>query len=96
MQTKWWINVRDKPGTLWALLSFFNDRGTVSLEGDLREINQKSDLTGATTEETHLLRRQTASPLREFLTVPITTKNIELLKKLLSGPDIFSSGGLIG
>jgi len=54
----WWIDTRDKPGLLFALLRHFEGDSHVSFEGHLQQL-ALAELPGASTSETLILRRQT-------------------------------------
>jgi len=90
----WWLDTRDKPGLLWALLRHCMGAGRVSLEGNLRPFGIL-DLPGNTHEETELLRRHTVLPRQDFVILPIVAETLSTLKRKLSSPGIFNDGGAL-
>ena len=90
----WWLDTRDKPGLLWALLQHCMGAGRVSLEGNLRPFGIL-DLPGSTHEETELLRRHTVLPRQDFVILPISPETLSTLKRKLSVSGLFNDGGAI-
>jgi hypothetical protein len=90
----WWINTRDKPGLLWAFLRHFESDSHVSFEGDLNKL-ALTELPGASTAETPVLRRHTLEPSLDFIAIPITEENSLALRERLSAPDLFHDGGAL-
>ncbi len=88
----WWLEPRNKPALLWAVLEAFPQGAYLSLEGDLKNFGllERAD---ASSEETSSLRRNTLSPRLDFVVVPVTTALVATLKELLSGPGIFGDDG---
>jgi hypothetical protein len=90
----WWIDIRDKPGLLWAFLHHFGTDSHVSLEGDVRRVSL-SDIPGATGTETPALRRQTLHPPLGFVVIPINADNVRILHERLSATGLFQDGGAL-
>jgi hypothetical protein len=88
------LDVRDCQGTLWAFVALYEGRGRASFEGNLADL-ALDRLEGSSPEETAHLPRQTASPVLDFVVVPLSASNIERLKETLSGPGILGRGGSV-
>jgi hypothetical protein len=90
----WWLNTRDKPGLLWAILRQYVGDCRASFEGDLRQLGILQ-LPGATYDETDLLKRQTRWPREDFVILPILPETLSTLKRNLSVSGLFNDGGAI-
>ncbi len=91
---KWFIDTRDKPGLLWAFLRHFATDSSVSFEGDLSKLIL-TELPGASTTETLVLKRQTSSPILDFVTIPVTAETINILHKHLAARGLFDQDGAL-
>src|SRR5262245_5380380 len=94
MSERWWLDVRDKPGTLWAICDEFAGRGEISLEGDLGRFDLTS-IPGSVVGERGLLRRATESPKLDFVVLPLTDETITRLKTALTGSKVFGRHGAV-
>ena len=92
MSVRWWLDVRDKAGTLWAICAEFVERGEISFEGNLSRFALTS-IPGSTTEERGLLKRATKSPRLDFVVVPLTKQTMAHLKVALAGANVFGWQG---
>jgi len=90
----WWIDTRDKPGLLFALLRHFEGDSHVSFEGHLQQL-ALAELPGASTSETLILRRQTVEPILDFVAVPVTGETAKALRERLSVQDLFHDDGAL-
>ncbi len=91
---RWWIDTKDTPGLLWAVLHHYSGNGRVSLEGPLEAFGL-DHLPGAENVETAALSRQTIDPVLYFVTLPITPQTIQELKARLSRPGVFTDNGAL-
>jgi len=73
-----WIDARDNPALLLAMMKEFVNRSNISFEGTLSELAFLSWPT-ASVKETPVLKRHTILPRLEFVVIPLndaTVKNI--------------------
>ena len=90
----YYIDARDQPGLLWAVLRAVGESAHVALEGDL----QNTGLLGlphASFDETETLRRQTLVPRLDFVVLPTAIAVVTELKSRLSAPGLFGQGGAL-
>ena len=89
-----WIDTRDKPGLLIAMMREFIGNSHISFEGSLENL-KLSDIPGISVEETEVLKRQTTSPRLDFLVVPLSEATINEIWKELSEKDHLVHEGII-
>jgi hypothetical protein len=94
MSGRWWLDVRDKPGALWAICDQFAGRGEISFEGELGRFDLTS-IPGSVASERGLLRRATESPKLDFVVLPLTDDTIARLKTALTGSKVFGRDGAV-
>ena len=94
MTKRIWIDTRDKPGLLNAMMKAFLNKGSISFEGDLSKLSF-SKITGSTTSETDALKRATISPVLDFVTVPLTDETIHIIWQELTEKDHLVNEGII-
>jgi hypothetical protein len=76
MQQRYWLVARDKPGLLVAVMRALAGGAHISLEGDFSRARGLLALSGASTEETEALHRQTTYPLQDFVVLPLEPESI--------------------
>ena len=72
---KFWLEARDKPGLLIAMMQLLAGNARISFEGDLTDI----DISGfelVSHDETPALRRAAAGPPESFIVLPLETETI--------------------
>jgi len=89
-----WIDTRDKPGLLIAMMREFSGNSHISFEGSLENLNL-SGIHGASVEETEVLKRQTTSPKLDFLAVPLNEATLDEIWNELSKKDHLVHEGII-
>lgn len=94
MSHRIWIDTRDKPGLLNAMMKAFNNKGTISFEGDLSQL-YFDQIHGASTKETDVLKRATVRPQLDFITVPLTDETINTIWQELIRKDHLVHEGII-
>lgn len=70
MSTRYWIDPRDKPGLLRAMMLALAGDAHVSFEGDLSRCIFAESLQPSA-DETEALQRQTISPRQDFVVLPL-------------------------
>ena len=88
------LEVRDCQGTLWAFYREYLGNALASFEGDLGAL-QLSNISGASSQETSFLKRQTIEPELDFCVVPINETSIEILKARLSKRGVLGRDGVV-
>jgi hypothetical protein len=68
---------------LAAMAEAYSGRGRLSLEGDLGAL-RGCDLSGASLDETPVLRRNTLEPQQDFTVIPLTEQTLPTLVALFS------------
>ncbi len=91
---KKWIDTRDKPGLLIAMMKEFSTDSHISFEGSLKNLNLNT-IAGTSENETSELKRQTGSPKLDFLVVPLNEKTVEVIWKELYEKDHLVHEGII-
>jgi len=89
-----WIDARDKPGLLYAMMKEFTNKSQISFEGDLSALNFTT-LPNASTKETDSLKRQTTEPELNFIILPLTTETFHNIWHELSEKDHLVNEGII-
>lgn len=89
-----WIDARDKPGLLLAMMKEFANRSNISFEGALGELTFPS-WPNAAVEETSALKRQTISPRLDFVVLPLTHETVKNIWSELSSKDHLVHEGII-
>jgi hypothetical protein len=89
-----WIDARDKPGLLIAIMREFTNQSHISFEGSLRDLAFYGWPNAAYTE-TAVLRRQTISPKLDFVVVPLTELSVEEIWRELSKKDHLVHQGIV-
>ena len=75
MTKKFWIDTRDKPGLLIAVMRELAGAAEISFEGGLGE-SGLAEIPGASFEETTALRRSVLTPELDFLVLPLTDETV--------------------
>ena len=90
------IDAIDKPGLLIRFMrAFQGDTSYIALEGHLSSYDLTA-LEYASLHETASLKRQTISPILDFVVAPLTSQNIEVISKAVQRKDgISKHSGLI-
>ena len=73
---KTWIDARDKPALLLAVMKELVGNSNISFEGDLSNL-ELDKIESSRSDETEVLRRQTASPVLDFIVLPLTEKTLQ-------------------
>jgi len=89
-----WINTRDKPALLLVMLKEFSGGSHISFEGELSHVDFTA-IDGVSTEETQALKRQTISPIQDFMVVPLTIETSKTIWLELSEKDHLVNEGII-
>lgn len=89
-----WIDARDKPGLLLAMMKEFTNRSNISFEGRLGELTFSS-WPNATVEETLVLKRHTTSPRLDFVVLPLTAETVKDVWTEVSAKDHLVHEGII-
>ena len=89
-----WIDTRDKPGLLFAMMNQFNVNAHISLEGDLKDLSF-FDSEASSKDETEALQRQTESPELDFVVLPLNNETIKAIWKELTEKDHLVNEGII-
>jgi len=89
-----WIDARDKPGLLLAMMKEFTNNSNISFEGSLDHLSFSS-WPDVSTEETEALKRQTTSPQLDFVVLPLTEAIVHNIWKELSDKDHLVHEGII-
>lgn len=93
-QQRTWIDARDKPGLLIAMMRRFVGNSHISFEGSLENLGF-GNILGATSIETAVLKRQTTEPELDFLIVPLNEDTVGRIWKELSEKDHLVHEGII-
>ncbi len=97
-ESKYWIDPRDKPGLLLAMMREFvsdSNDSFISFEGELGKLNF-STLPGASPMETETLGRSSiSSPSLDFIIIPLTEQNLRDIWKELVAKDHLVHQGII-
>ncbi len=83
---KYWIDTRDKPALLHALMKQLSDNAFISFEGWLKDLGFES-IAGAATEETETLKRSTIDPQLDFVVLPLNDSTVRKIWKIISEKD---------
>jgi hypothetical protein len=75
---RFWLIARDKPGLLIAVMRTLVGNAHISFEGDLASC-QLAHISGASGDETELLKRATIYPLQDFIVCPLEPETINLI-----------------
>ncbi len=94
MTTQYWIDTRDKPGLLYAMMKEFKNKGCISFEGTLSNLNF-NNIPGASVDEREPLTRSTTSPELDFMILPLTDETVPLIWKELVEKDHLVHEGII-
>ncbi len=86
MTERFWIDPRDKPGLLIAVMRELAGSAEISFEGWLGELGLES-IPGAYSQETDALRRQTRKPRLDFLVLPLTKESVDVIWRVISEKD---------
>ena len=89
-----WIDPRDKPGLLLAMMKQFMNSGHISFEGSLGALTFCTWQTSSS-EETDTLKRNTMSPRLDFVVVPLTEQTVPAIWRELSDKDHLVREGII-
>ena len=89
-----WIDVKDKPGLLLAMMKLFKNNSYISFEGDLSRLSFVN-IFNSSEEETDVLKRQTIDPILDFVIVPLTEITVEKIWKELIQNDHLVHEGII-
>ena len=89
-----WIDARDKPGLLLAMMRQFQDQSNISFEGSLGQLTCFS-WPAASYEENQVLKRQTTSPELDFVVIPLTEQSVKDIWKELCEKDHLAHEGII-
>jgi len=89
-----WIDPRDKPGLLRAVMEEHAVDSRISFEGDLRGLSFYA-WADAQHEETPSLKRQTVEPELDFVVLPLTSSTYPRLWKELIERDHLVNEGII-
>jgi len=93
MRTKYWINTRDKPGLLLAMMHQFENSANISFEGSLNNL-LLSSIPGASMKEQGMLKRAVLAPESDFIVIPITTETIRYIWKEITDKDHLAHEGI--
>ena len=83
---KYWINPRDKPGLLLALMKELSGDASISFEGWLNGLGF-GKIPGAKTEETESLKRVTIDPKLDFVVLPLNKESVPEIWKIIAEKD---------
>ena len=86
-RAEYWLQARDKPELLIAMMRVLAGDAHISFEGDLSRAGSLMSIPGASTEETPVLRRNTFVPVQDFVVVPLETTTLPRLIRESSRPD---------
>ena len=86
MISRIWIDPRDKPGLLLAVMREMVGAGEISLEGWLEQYGL-ADVAGVIDEETNVLQRVTSYPRLDFLVLPLVEDTIQAVWKVITEQD---------
>ncbi len=93
----YWIDPRDKPGLLLAMMRAFvsnSHESYISFEGGLDNLNFSTLPGAACAEIEKILQRQTISQL-DFIVIPLTEQNLREIWKELIAKDHLVREGII-
>ena len=91
---KTWIDARDKPALLLAVMKELVGNSIISFEGDLSNL-ELDKIESSRSDETEVLRRQTASPVLDFIVLPLTEKTLQEIWSEISQKDHLVNEGII-
>ena len=91
---KYWIDARDKPGLLHALIMEFSKGANISFEGDLKHLDF-ANIHGIRDFESGSLKRATTSPKLDFMILPLNKDTAEIIWKELFQKDHLVNEGVI-
>jgi len=92
--TRWWLDTRDRPAVLWAFLEHFAADSVLVLKGTFADL-PLLELPGAQTRRRAPGTKQTSWPELDVIELPLSQSSIQALKKILSGPHVFSDPGVL-
>lgn len=75
MNPKYWLNARDKPALFVAIAKALAGNAYVSFEGDLSSC-ALGEIPGASAIESDTLKRNTLSPVQDFVIVPLEAETV--------------------
>ena len=81
-----WIEARDKPGLILAMMRHLAGNARISLEGELSSL-VLLEILGGSGDETAILKRNTTYPRQDFMVVPLEAETVPLLWTVLSQPE---------
>ncbi len=79
MDERYWLQARDKPGLLIAMMRLLAGDARISFEGDLSHADSLFLIPGASREETPVLRRNTTDPVQDFVVIPLDATTLPAL-----------------
>ena len=88
---RYWVQVEQKPGTLYALMKHFCGRGSVSFEGYLRE-TKLDQLTDAVDREEGELIRACLAPKLDFIQISLNDTTIPQIWEIICEKDYLGDG----
>ena len=94
MRELYYIDAKDQPGLLWAVLRAVGESAHIALEGDLQDTGLLG-LPQASFDEAETLHRQTLAPRLDFVVLPTTIVVVTELKSRLSARGLFGLGGAL-
>jgi hypothetical protein len=83
MSKRFWIDPRDKPGLLVAVMRELAGNAEIAFEGGLGELDLEN-IAGAHFQETDALRRQTLKPQLDFIVLPLTAESVDVIWRIIS------------
>jgi hypothetical protein len=87
------LTPNNKSGLLVAIMQHFQGDGSfISLEGTLSSF-QAPVLENAVTTETAELKRNTLSPVLDFVVAPLSAQNVDVVSRAVVKKDLLSDGG---
>ena len=81
-----WIEARDKPGLILAMMRHLTGNARISLEGELSSL-ALLEILGGSGDETSVLKRAVTHPRQDFIVVPLEPDTVPLLWTVLSQPE---------
>jgi len=89
-----WIEARDKPALLLAVMKELAGKANISFEGDLSHL-ELENIENSRTEETEVLVRHTSSPVLDFIVLPLTEITLQEIWHELSRKDHLVKQGIV-
>lgn len=94
MSVEFWIDARDKPGLFYAMIKEFSNRGRVSFEGYLQDL-ELGTIPGAINKAEKPLGRATRYPRLDFIVVPLNPETVPRIWKEVNEKDHLAHEGII-